>query len=592
MKKIFLTLPILTLNLGVFSCNAFESKDILSVDITEEKVVVIAGEPYQLEAEIESKSGKTHKASWKSTNEDIVKIDRDGVVTGVSRGSADIICYASANKKIQDTCHVTVRTVDPENTAFKKAEPSFTYHDLDSTGNVNSFGEQKVLVIPVFFSDDGDNATKANRDFINMSFFGTDEECGWRSFTGYYEVASYGQLHYSGHTSEEWYPAPYTKDEVRSSENYSQTITMNALKWFKDNNPDFDLTDYDENNDGYIDSLYIIYASDYDYYSSSLWGYRWSVFRDTVNTEGKKASAFSWFSLKFLKDVYNYGGVPENGSNTRVIIHEHGHMLGLADYYDSGDTGIDLVGSFDMQSGNVFDWNAFSKYSVGWIQPYYLDEEKMKVMKEDTIVLNPTAENGDFLILRNGEWNGSPFDEYVILELFNPEIGNNAYDYFHSNYRSIKETGFGVRIYHVDARMVSYNYYTGKAQEADEIGEPGCEYFVLNDNMGISSPNHNYIGKQIGFKSWNHFHLLHMLQKENENTFESTDGADRHYWTKDDLWQTGDTFTIGEHEGFENYGPEFFYKKTKFNDKSTFPYGVTFDYVSKDKAIITVTYLG
>ena len=84
---------------------------------------------------------------------------------------------------------------------------------------------------------------------------------------------------------------------------------------------------------------------------------------DASQTKPYKANPFSWFSLKFLKDTttgQHYGGVPEWGSNTRIIIHEHGHMLGLNDYYDTSYSGRDLVGQWDMQSNNVFDWNAFS----------------------------------------------------------------------------------------------------------------------------------------------------------------------------------------------------------------------------------------
>ena len=91
------------------------------------------------------------------------------------------------------------------------------------------------------------------------------------------------------------------------------------------------------------------------------------------------------------------------------------------------------------------------------------------------------------------------------------------------------------------------------------------------------------------------FQLLQLLQKGNKNTFGEANtkyNTPRHYLSTLDLWRTGDTFGIGPHEGYTDYGENFFTKKTVFDDGSEFPYGIVFDEVMPDVATLTINYLG
>ena len=85
---------------------------------------------------------------------------------------------------------------------------------------------------------------------------------------------------------------------------------------------------------------------------------------------------------------------------------------------------------------------------------------------------------------------------------------------------------------------------------------------------------------------------MHLLQKGGENTFTVESKKTRNTLNSSDLWQTGDTFTIGKHEGYYDYGENFFYKKNKLNDNSDFPYGIVFDEVTPNTATLTINYLG
>lgn len=560
-----------------------------SITLEPDSLELMEGQTATLTATILPKNATLQTLDWSSSDTSIATVTSSGVVTAVSHGNAVIYAKSTDGGERIGACPITVN--EESEYAIVKASPKYNYYDLSSSiisKYVAPTGEQKVLVIPTYFSDDTSKATEANRQFIEKSFFGTNDECGWRSFTGYYEEASYGQLHYSGYVCPTWYDSGMTKDYVKNNEDSSKTIASEALQWFKENNPTFDWTGYDADDDGFLDSLYIIYATDY-IADTNLWGYRWTT--TVASGDGLKASAFSWFSLKFLTNTSDYGGVPYGGSNTRIIIHEHGHMLGLEDYYDTAYSGMDLIGGFDMQDRNVLDWNSFSKYAVGWTQPYYVRENKLKELGSETITINAASYNGDCILVRNSEWNGSPFDEYILLELFNPDIGNNYYDSHYNSQSGISNIGYGIRMFHVDSRMAKLNWGGGgySAEPTDEI-LPNYT-FVPNDNTDPASDKHNHTGRLVGFTEWEPYHLLQMIQKENVNTFESKDSMARHEWQQSDLFQTGDTFCLGNHAGYENYGPEFFYNGSTFNDGSELPFGIEFLSVSKDSATIRFTYL-
>ena len=597
MKRSRLTLFTLLVSLAVTGCNIGKNADSSSqgeLSLSFDELTLRVNQSVKVDVTLTANEGVNPEVYFLSSNDNVAKVNDKGYITGVQPGMARIGAFTS-DGKLYDYLTVTVDSNNREDSAIKVNTTNVNYHYIDSKQYVAGSGEQNVLVIPVYFPDDSAKATEENREFIEMSFFGSNEDCGWRSFHGYYETASYDKLNYSGHVAEEWYQTTYTKQQVLDDQNTSQYIADAALNWFKKKYPSFDLAPYDSNGDKYIDSLYIIYASDYQVTESgttNLWGYRWSVYNPTGS--GYKASAFSWFSLKFLKETGSYGGVPSDGSNTRVIIHEHGHMLGLPDYYDYGYTGIDCVGGFDMQSYNSFDWNAYSKYSVGWVNPYYVDEKTLKEKGEETITLSASAFNGDCLIVPTSKWNGTPFDEYLMIELFNPELGNNEYDYNYSNYSGIAETGFGVKIFHVDARIFAYQKdgvfgAWKKLDSFDKMSKLNGYYFFANDNDAMSYEYHAAYSKSYLGSEFENYHFLHLLQKENVRTFD-LEGDYRHSWIQSDLWQTGDTFCIGEHAGYTNYGPNFFYKTNTFNDDSVLNYGISFDEVTPDHATLTFKY--
>jgi len=86
------------------------------------------------------------------------------------------------------------------------------------------------------------------------------------------------------------------------------------------------------------------------------WGWQ-GYFNDRGYTiDGKRLGDFSW---QWEED------------NPSTIIHETGHALGLADYYDYDDSVGPRggMGGLDIMDGVWGDHNAYSKWILGWLHP-------------------------------------------------------------------------------------------------------------------------------------------------------------------------------------------------------------------------------
>ena len=67
-------------------------------------------------------------------------------------------------------------------------------------------GDQKILVVPVYFSDSDANSLEKKTTFIQNAFFGKTSRTNYDSVAGYYNKSSYGQLRISGEVAP-WYTA-------------------------------------------------------------------------------------------------------------------------------------------------------------------------------------------------------------------------------------------------------------------------------------------------------------------------------------------------------------------------------------------------
>jgi M6 family metalloprotease-like protein len=310
----------------------------------------------------------------------------------------------------------------------KEAEKSFP-----TTGNRN------LVMILIGFTDKA--FTKTQNDFNNlMNQVNYSVNGATGSVRDYFYDNSFNQLTlntivagpYTASNTMAYYGAndPYG-DDLRPRTLVSEAINK------ADTDVDFSLTDND--NDGYADGLYVIYAGygeEAGASANAIWAHAWAL-SSPVLKDGVYLSEYSCSSE--LDGSYG-----TNLTNIGVICHEFSHVCGLPDYYDtdyetSGQS-FDL-GNWDIMAGGSWNndgktppyHNSYSRMALGWQAVNLLTSAQ-------TISLPNSAENNISYRFNTGTNN-----EFFIVEN-RQKIKWDAYIPYH-----------GMLIYHVDLNYSGWN---------------------------------------------------------------------------------------------------------------------------------------
>ncbi len=314
---------------------------------------------------------------------------------------------------------------------------------LGLTTGLPSTGNPKMLVLPIAFT----NYTAPYQMVSNLEkvLFGTKEQTGYHSLQSYYLASSYGNLSIDGDVLEP-FVAPntsgyYERDYKNGNEYVDYDLLEMALNY---HNNRVDYSQYDSDNDGYIDSIMMVYTAPVSFNSGSdlWWAYTYQYESSPVKYfDGVKADYYIFMGYDFIDEVVNDNVYLE--LNALTFIHETGHLLGLDDYYDydlnKGPAGG--IGGSDMMDATVGDHNPYSKLLLGWIDPYVTNGEDL------TLTLKPYVSSGDVLIIPKNPLN-SVFQEYLIIDFYTP---TGLYQ-LQQGYNGLF-TLPGIRIYHVNSTL-------------------------------------------------------------------------------------------------------------------------------------------
>lgn len=331
---------------------------------------------------------------------------------------------------------------DFDKTNFDNKDNSYLY---DVTKNVKSLpynnyttpsvGNIRALVIPIQFID-------AKAKEINDKDVVLDSK--YYSVSDYYYQSSYGKLNMKFDIMN-WFTCEkesnYYKNYRRKNSNEDtdgvDLIINEALAYLSNK---IDLSIYDENNDGIIDALYLIYSKNYDPNDDFWWAYQY------YDSENKKYDNKSPYSYIFAS--FNFLFENDSLCNPTTYIHETGHLLGLEDYYDydtSIGTGCNTggMGGADMMDTNIGDHNTFSKLLTGWINNPLIIDTSSSI----TIDLKPSVLSDQCIILTNSfDSKKGIFQEYFIIEYYVNKGINSKMGIYKFN---------GIRILHINATLKS-----------------------------------------------------------------------------------------------------------------------------------------
>lgn len=288
-----------------------------------------------------------------------------------------------------------------------------------------STGRPKMLVLLIEFDEyparPGDTA-----EAMAARIFGSAGQFPYESLTAYYRRASYARLNIEGDVLG-WYKAG-PRAEIPNTWQGREAVIKKALQSYGGQ----DLSRYDNNGDGVIDYLAVIWTGPIGSWATFWWGAA-PTFADTrFRVSGMRLGSYSW------QGVVSDWSDPAAEFKVNTLIHETGHAMGLPDYYDykpgvGPDGGL---GYLDMMDSTKYDHNCFSKLLLGWVEPKV-------VTLGGEFRLPPASGAGDCLLLVPPGRAAAAPGEFFLVE--NRRKSGNDADY--------SFVGGGLVVWHVDARL-------------------------------------------------------------------------------------------------------------------------------------------
>jgi M6 family metalloprotease-like protein len=464
----------------------------------------------------------------------------------------------------------------PSDAGYYRADfTKYTTHDLGQKSyygahTLKPVGRQKVLVVPVIIKGYESNATEANRSRIEKAFFGKSSETGWESVSSYFYKSSRGYLEISGVVTP-WYTSGLTPsalvnlsyngaDDGGTIEMCDRVVNFAIQQGYK-------MTDFDNDQDGFIDAIYMIYScpnsQNKDYknktINDTMWAFTYWDYSNINNANTRKPvpNTYAWSSYDFMNEGESVG----ISIDAHTYIHEFGHVLGLQDYYDYDGKHFPM-GCVDMQDYNVGDHNAFSKFTLGWTRPYVVTDDC-------TITIKPATTHGHSIIIRNPNysWNNSAFDEYLILELLTPDVlweQDSTYKYPKFNNRTFQSPG--VRLMHADGRLKTNQGNIVTTMTGNVL------YYEAYSNTPSSSHDEGTSSLRAD--------LLALIPADNNTKYQRSRIITTSPAVAGDsvLFKTGSKFDMDTYSAFFEDGV--------LHDGTTIPFEITFESVSATSATI------
>lgn len=247
--------------------------------------------------------------------------------------------------------------------------------------------------------------------------------------------------------------------------------------------PLVDFSQYDHNQDGYIDNIYFFYAGKGEADSgdgNAIWPHS-AYYSDMAKDAGLSETSLKLDGIKVgnytCSNEINGTLITPQPAGIGTFVHEFGHVLGLADHYDVnyGMTTF-APGSFDTMAQASYNNNgntpaAFSAYEracLGWLD--------LTVLKNGVDSLNVLPDLNDSNKAYVVPVGGTNDEEYFIME----NRQKKGWDAF--------IPGHGMLLWHID--------YDAKAWEKNELNITGTHQRVdiveadnkLTDNTRAGDP--------------------------------------------------------------------------------------------------------
>lgn len=182
----------------------------------------------------------------------------------------------------------------------------------------------------------------------------------------------------------------YGSNDSEGDDEHATDAVIEACILANNQYSNLNFADYDSNNDGYVDFVYVIYAGQGEAdggAATTIWPHNWSI--STWVTSYSSYADYTRAQTR-LDNVYldNYAMSSELSGNSingiGTLCHEFGHVIGLPDLYDTeyetnyensltpNDWNIMDGGSYNADGHCPPNYDPWQKYFFGWHTPINL----------------------------------------------------------------------------------------------------------------------------------------------------------------------------------------------------------------------------
>ncbi|MBQ7180849.1 MAG: M6 family metalloprotease domain-containing protein [Bacteroidaceae bacterium] len=273
-------------------------------------------------------------------------------------------------------------------------------------------GKKRGLVILVNFRDvkfSSEDPQAVYQDFFNKRGYTDYDMTG--SVSDYFIAQSYGKFELDFDVV-----GPYTLAKAMGAygapNDYSKDSDPAAMveEACKMADEEVNFANYDWDNDGIVDQVFVIYAGygeNYGAPANTIWPHESELYNE-LKLDYVRISTYACSC-----ELSGTKGTELDGIGTAC--HEFSHCLGFPDFYDTSSSGRNFAmsywdlmsaGSYNANSRTPAGYTAYEKWMAGWLEPVELNAEtEVKGMK-------PLAEAPEAYIL----YNEAKRDEYYLLE--------------------------------------------------------------------------------------------------------------------------------------------------------------------------------
>ena len=292
-----------------------------------------------------------------------------------------------------------------------------------ATGDFPRTGDVKGLVILVQFSDKKFTVSDPKTFYTNMlNQSGFSQYNGTGSARDYFLESSLNQFRptfdvYGPFTTTKKY-SYYGSNNSNGEDSNPEQMVVDAVKGL---DSQINFADYDLDNDGYVDYVYIFYAGEGEASSSdedTIWPHSWDLAsaNASVTLDGKIVSSYA------CSNELESSGTPE-GIGT--FVHEFSHVMGLPDLYDTEyDAAFFLTpgswscldyGPYNNDSRTPPRYSMYERNAMGWSEPIVLDSPASVTLEDlgtsNTGYIVLTDKSNEFFLFENRQQ--SSWDKYL-----------------------------------------------------------------------------------------------------------------------------------------------------------------------------------